>query len=52
VSVGGIERRNRAAGIEVDSSTVMRRWYGDRLDLDHLTTALWCVDQRDRASDN
>jgi len=26
--------------------------YGDPLDLGHITTALWCVDQRDRRSGN
>ncbi len=46
VSVGGIERRNQAVGIDIDPSTVMPRWYGDPLDLGHITTALWCVDQR------
>jgi 5-methylcytosine-specific restriction endonuclease McrA len=52
VPAGGIERRNQAAGIDIDPSTVTPRWYGDPLDLDHITTALWCVDQRDRRSDN
>jgi hypothetical protein len=52
VITGGIEQRNRAAGIEVEPSTVMPRWYGDALDLDHITTALWCVDQRGRPSGN
>jgi hypothetical protein len=52
VTAGGIEQRNQAAGIEIDPTTVMPRWYGDPLDLDHITTALWCVDRRDRRSDN
>ncbi len=51
-AVGGIEPRNRAAGIAIDSTTVTPRWYGDPLDLDHITTALWCADQRDRPSKN
>jgi len=34
------------AGIEIDPATVMPRWYGDPLDLGHITTALWCIDQR------
>ncbi|MDQ1430295.1 MAG: hypothetical protein QOF40_897 [Actinomycetota bacterium] len=50
--IDGIERRNQAAGIAIDPATVMPRWYGDPLDLGHITTALWCVDQRDRRSDN
>ncbi len=32
--------------------SIIPRWYGDPLDLGHITTALWCVDQRDRRSDN
>ncbi len=47
-----IEHRNRAAGIVIDATTVMPPWYGDPLDLGHITTALWCVDQRDRPSRN
>jgi Domain of unknown function (DUF222) len=42
---GAIERRNRAAGISVDSTAITPRWYGDPLDLGHITTALWCADQ-------
>jgi hypothetical protein len=45
---GGIERRNRAAAIAIDPDTVTPRWYGDPLDLGHITTALWCADQRPR----
>ncbi|MFI5047614.1 MAG: DUF222 domain-containing protein [Acidimicrobiia bacterium] len=46
VTAGGIERRNRSAGIEIDPTTVMPRWYGDPLDLGHVTTALACIDPR------
>jgi 5-methylcytosine-specific restriction endonuclease McrA len=51
-SAGGLELRNRAAGITVATGSVNPRWYGDPLDLGHITTALWCVDQRDRPSRN
>jgi hypothetical protein len=44
---GAIERRNRAAGVSVDSTAITPRWYGDPLDLGHITTALWCADQRE-----
>jgi 5-methylcytosine-specific restriction endonuclease McrA len=44
--VGDIERRNRAAGTTIDATTITPRWYGDPLDLGHITTALWCADQR------
>jgi hypothetical protein len=43
---GAIERRNRAAEIAVDSTAITPHWYGDPLDLGHITTALWCADQR------
>jgi 5-methylcytosine-specific restriction endonuclease McrA len=46
VTAGGIEHHNRAAGIEIGPTTVRPRWYGDSLDLGHITTALWCADQR------
>ncbi len=42
-----VERRNRAAGIAVDATAITPRWYGDPLDLGHITTALWCADQRE-----
>jgi len=45
---GAIERRNRGAGIAIDSTVITPRWYGDPLDLGHITTALWCADQRER----
>jgi hypothetical protein len=45
---GAIERRNRGAGIAIDSTAITPRWYGDPLDLGHITTALWCADQRER----
>jgi 5-methylcytosine-specific restriction endonuclease McrA len=48
VATDGIECRNRAAGIDISPDTVMPRWYGDPLDLGHITTALWCADQRPR----
>jgi hypothetical protein len=47
---GAIERRNRGAGIAIDSTAITPRWYGDPLDLGHITTALWCADQRERPS--
>ena len=46
VSPGGIERRNRSTGIEINPTTTMPRWYGDPLDLGHITTALACIDPR------
>ena len=45
-----MERRNRAAGIAVDATAITPRWYGDPLDLGHITTALWCADQREGAA--
>jgi hypothetical protein len=42
----GILDRNDRAGIDVNADTIRPHWYGDRLDLDHITTALWCVDHR------
>jgi hypothetical protein len=52
VPIGGeahaVERRNRAAGISLDATSITPRWYGDALDLGHITTALWCADQRER----
>jgi hypothetical protein len=44
---GAVERRNRAAGIAVDATAITPRWYGDPLDLAHITTALWCAEQRE-----
>ncbi len=49
---GAIEHCNRASGLTIDATTVTPRWYGDPLDIGHITTALWCADQRDRRSDN
>ncbi len=43
-----VERRNRATGIAIGATAITPRWYGDPLDLDHITTALWCADQRGR----
>lgn len=45
-SDGRIECHNRARGIAIDHTTNVPRLYGDPLDLDHVTTALRCVDQR------
>jgi hypothetical protein len=42
---GTINERNADAGLTIDADTVKPRWYGDPLDLDHITTALWCADQ-------
>ena len=44
---GAIACRNRAAGIAVGAASITPRWYGDPLDLGHITTALWCADQRE-----
>jgi hypothetical protein len=52
VITGGIEERNRAAGISVDAIAITPRWYGDPLDLGHMTTKLWCVHQRQRPPRN
>ncbi|HZR15111.1 MAG TPA: DUF222 domain-containing protein [Acidimicrobiia bacterium] len=41
-----IEDDNRRRGIAIDSTTPIARWYGDPLDLDHVVTALWCIDHR------
>jgi 5-methylcytosine-specific restriction endonuclease McrA len=46
VTAGGIEHHNREAGLAIDPTTVTPRWYGDPLDLGHITTALWCTDHR------
>ena len=51
-SPDGIERCNRNAGFTLEPDSIIPRWYGDPLDLGHITTALWCVDQRDRPSRN
>jgi hypothetical protein len=37
---GGIETRNTNRGIIVEPDTCIPRWYGDPLDLDHITTSL------------
>ena len=47
-AAGDVAQRNRAAGIAIGPTTVSPRWYGDPLDLGHITTALWCADQRHR----
>ena len=44
-TVGILDRKTRA-GIAVERDTITPRWYGDPLDLGHITTALWCADQR------
>jgi uncharacterized protein YlxP (DUF503 family) len=51
-SAGGLELRNRTSGITVEPDSITPRWYGDPLDLGHITTTLWCVDQRDGPSRN
>jgi hypothetical protein len=47
-ATAGIVDRNTRAGIAVEPTTITPRWYGDPLDLGHITTALWCADQRRR----
>jgi Domain of unknown function (DUF222)/HNH endonuclease len=42
----GVLDRNTRAGLAIDPTTIIPRWYGDPLDLGHITTALWCADQR------
>ena len=42
----GIERGNCQRGVNIDPTTCIPRWYGDRLDLDHIVTGLLCADQR------
>jgi hypothetical protein len=42
----GVIDRNEAAGVEVGTTTITPRWYGDPLDLGHITTALWCTDRQ------
>jgi hypothetical protein len=37
---GGIVRRNHDAGVRITSDTMIPNWYGDRLDLDHITSSL------------
>jgi hypothetical protein len=44
---GAVKRRNHVAGLAVDATSITPRWYGDSLDLGHITTALWCADQRE-----
>jgi len=46
----GVLDRNASDGITVEPDTITPRWYGDPLDLGHITTALWCADQRARDS--
>jgi 5-methylcytosine-specific restriction endonuclease McrA len=46
VTAGGLEDRNHRTGLAIDPTTVTPRWYGDSLDLGHITTALWCTDHR------
>jgi hypothetical protein len=45
-SICALTERNAAVGLAIDADTVKPRWYGDPLDLDHITTALWCADHR------
>ena len=40
-----VERTNCERGVSIDASTCIPRWYGDRLDLDHIVTGLLCLDQ-------
>jgi hypothetical protein len=42
---GGLERRNCENGITIEPDTCIPRWYGDPLDLNHVITGLWCIDQ-------
>jgi hypothetical protein len=37
---GGIETRNTELGVTIAPETCIPRWYGDALDLDHITTSL------------
>jgi hypothetical protein len=42
-------RRGMAGAVRAlpqQSDRPMARWHGDPLDLDHIITALWCIDQR------
>jgi hypothetical protein len=39
-----VEYDNQAYGITVDPNTSIPRWYGDKLDLDHIITGLLCID--------
>jgi hypothetical protein len=39
--------RNRRVGLDVGTTTITPHWYGDPLDLGHITTALWCAEQGD-----
>ncbi|HEX9467769.1 MAG TPA: DUF222 domain-containing protein, partial [Acidimicrobiia bacterium] len=43
----GVEHLNRERGIEIDRTTCIPNWYGDPLDLGHITTSLWCADNRE-----
>ena len=50
---GGVETRNTHRGITIAPDTCIPRWYGDPLDLDHITTSLmqqweWEHPERDR----
>jgi hypothetical protein len=40
----GLVERNTSAGTAIEPSAITPRWYGDPLDRDHITTALWCAD--------
>jgi hypothetical protein len=35
---------NTAYGIAIDPNTCIPRWYGEKLDLDHIITGLLCID--------
>jgi hypothetical protein len=37
---GGIEARNTKKGVAIEPDTCIPTWYGDPLDLDHITTSL------------
>jgi hypothetical protein len=39
-----ITNDNRDYGITIDPDTCIPRWYGDKLDLDHIITGLLCID--------
>lgn len=45
----GVERGNCKRGVAIDPTTCVPRWYGDRLDLDHIITGLLCLDQPSRS---
>jgi hypothetical protein len=44
--VRSIQRHNRRFGLGIDPDTIVSRWAGEPLDLDHITTGLCCIDAR------